>query len=183
MGSHLGVVVTDYQPMKIASTEAQWDTCQPCAFSLFQIGGFTKDDPTPSFSIQIPKLLSVLATGSPNGKVEGINELQAQEAAAYGPGDYTPPIRTAYWSMRIMAYLGTLVFLVFAVGAFLLLARAARDDALVPVDGRADHPLAVPLRARRLGALRGRSTALDRLGAAEDRRCQLAERQLDDRSG
>ena len=53
VGSHLGVVVTDYQPMKIAATEAQWDTCQPCAFSLFQIGGFTEDDQTPSFSIQI----------------------------------------------------------------------------------------------------------------------------------
>ncbi len=34
VGSQMGVVVTDYQPMKIASTEAQWDTCQPCAFSL-----------------------------------------------------------------------------------------------------------------------------------------------------
>ena len=28
-GSHLGIVITDYQPMKIASTEAQWDTWQP----------------------------------------------------------------------------------------------------------------------------------------------------------
>ena len=65
VGSQMGVVVTDYQPMKIASTEAQWDTCQPCAFSLFQIGGFTVDDQTPSFSIQIPHLLSILATGSP----------------------------------------------------------------------------------------------------------------------
>ena len=45
VGSQMGVVVTDYQPMKIASTEAQWDTCQPCAFSLFQIGGFTERRP------------------------------------------------------------------------------------------------------------------------------------------
>jgi cytochrome bd ubiquinol oxidase subunit I len=119
VGSHLGVVVTDYQPMKIAATEAQWDTCQPCSFSLFQIGGFSTDDETPTFSIQIPRLLSVLATGSLDGQVEGINELQAQDEATYGPGDYTPPIRTAYWSMRIMAYAGTLVFLVLALGALL----------------------------------------------------------------
>ena len=45
VGSQMGVVVTDYQPMKIASTEAQWDTCQPCSFSLFQIGGFTVGRP------------------------------------------------------------------------------------------------------------------------------------------
>ena len=119
VGSQMGVIVTDYQPMKIASTEAQWDTCQPCAFSLFQIGGFTEDDQTPSFSIQVPHLLSILATLSWDGEVVGMNELQASDEAEYGAGDYIPPTRTTYWSMRIMAYAGTLVFLVLALGAFL----------------------------------------------------------------
>jgi cytochrome d ubiquinol oxidase subunit I len=118
VGSHLGVVVTDYQPMKIAATEAQWDTCEPCAFSLFQIGGFTEDDQTPTFSIQIPHLLSILATDSWDGQVEGMNQLQAADEAQFGPGDYVPPVRTTYWSMRIMAYAGSLVFLVLAVSAF-----------------------------------------------------------------
>jgi len=118
LGSHLGIVVTDYQPMKIASTEALWDTEQPAAFSLIQIGGFTEEDQTPSFDIEIPGLLSFLATGSFNGKVEGINELQKQYEVDYGPGNYVPPVRSTYWSMRIMAYLGTLVFLVLALGAF-----------------------------------------------------------------
>ena len=120
IGSHLGVVITDYQPMKIAATEAQWDTCQPCAFSLFQIGGFSEDDQTPSFDIEIPHLLSLLATDSWNGEVQGMSQLQAQYEQQYGAGHYVPPVRTTYWSMRIMAYLGTLVFLVAAVGAYLL---------------------------------------------------------------
>ena len=120
VGSHLGVVVTDYQPMKIAATEAQWDTCQPCAFSLFQIGGFTVDDQTPTFSIQIPKLLSLLATGSLDGQVQGMNDLQTHSERQYGRGEsYIPPVRTSYWSMRIMAYAGTLVFLVLALGGLL----------------------------------------------------------------
>jgi cytochrome d ubiquinol oxidase subunit I len=119
LGSHLGIVITDYQPMKIAASEAQWDTCQPCAFSLFQIGGFTEDDQTPTFSIQVPRLLSFLATGSFDGEVQGLNPLQSEYESTYGSGSYTPPVRTAYWSMRIMAYLGSLVFLVLAVGAFL----------------------------------------------------------------
>jgi cytochrome d ubiquinol oxidase subunit I len=119
VGSHLGVVITDYQPMKIAATEAQWDTCQPCAFSLFQIGGFTEDDQTPTFSIQIPHLLSLLATDSWDGEVQGMNELQASGESQYGSGNYIPPVRATYWSMRIMAYAGTLVFLVLALGAFL----------------------------------------------------------------
>jgi cytochrome d ubiquinol oxidase subunit I len=120
IGSHLGVVITDYQPMKIASTEAQWETCQPCAFSLFQIGGFSEDDQTPSFDIEIPHLLSLLATDSWDGEVQGMNAVQAQYEQQYGSGNYVPPVRTTYWSMRIMAYLGTLVFLVAAVGAYLM---------------------------------------------------------------
>jgi cytochrome d ubiquinol oxidase subunit I len=118
VGSHLGVVVTDYQPMKLAALEAQWDDCGPCAFSIFQIGGFSEDDQTPSVSIQIPHLLSLLATDSWNGEIKGMTTLQTQAQDAYGPGTYHPPVRTTYWSMRVMAYLGSLVFLVFAVSAF-----------------------------------------------------------------
>ena len=119
-GSNFGIVTTEFQPMKIASTEAQWDTCQPCAFSIFQIGGFTESDQTPSFSIQIPRLLSFLATGSFSGEVQGISPLQQQYERQYERGDdYIPPVRAVYWSMRVMAYLGTLVFMVAALGAFL----------------------------------------------------------------
>ncbi len=117
VGSHLGVVVTDYQPMKIAATEALWDTEEPASFSLFQIGGFSVDDETPTFDIEIPYLLSILATGSLDGEVQGMNPLQASAESEYGSGDYIPPVRTTYWSMRIMAYAGTLVFLVLAIAA------------------------------------------------------------------
>jgi cytochrome d ubiquinol oxidase subunit I len=117
-GSHLGIVTTEYQPMKIAATEALWDTEQPASFSIFQIGGFTVDDQTPSFDIEIPYLLSFLATGSFNGEVQGINPLQDQAEREYGQGNYRPPIETTYWAMRAMAYLGSLVFLVFGVAAF-----------------------------------------------------------------
>jgi cytochrome d ubiquinol oxidase subunit I len=119
VGSYLGEVITTYQPMKIAATEALWETEQPASFSIFQIGGFSVDDQTPSFDIEIPYLLSFLATGSFNGEVQGMNPLQAQYEDRYGSGDYIPPVRTTYWSMRIMAYLGSLAFLVLAVGAFL----------------------------------------------------------------
>jgi cytochrome bd ubiquinol oxidase subunit I len=120
-GSNFGIVTTEFQPMKIAATEAQWNTCQPCAFSLFQIGGFTESDQTPSFSIQVPRLLSFLATGSFSGEVQGISDTQRAYERQYGRGtDYIPPVRTTYWAMRVMAYLGTLVFMVAALGAFLL---------------------------------------------------------------
>ena len=70
VGSELGVVEAKYQPMKIAAAEAQWNTCQPCSFSLFQIGG-GKDDETPTQILEIPHLLSLLATNHWNGEVAG----------------------------------------------------------------------------------------------------------------
>ncbi len=101
--------------MKIAASEAQWDTCQPCSFSLFQIGGFTEEDQTPSFSIQIPHALSYMATGSFDGQVQGLNELQTAGAARCTAAATTcRTVRVIYWSMRVMAFAGVLMFLVAA---------------------------------------------------------------------
>jgi cytochrome bd ubiquinol oxidase subunit I len=119
VGNRFGEAVTSQQSMKIAASEAQWDTCNPCSFSLFQIGGFSKDNETPTFSIAIPRLLSYMATGSFDGEVQGINELQEQEEARYGPDNYMPNIRVIYWSMRVMAFAGVLMFLIAAVGGWL----------------------------------------------------------------
>jgi cytochrome bd ubiquinol oxidase subunit I len=119
VGNRFGEAVTSAQSMKIAASEAQWETCQPCGFSLFQIGGFTEQDPTPRFSITIPRLLSYMATGSFSGQVQGLNELQKQERKAYGPGNYMPNVRVIYWAMRVMAFTGVLMFMVAAVGAWL----------------------------------------------------------------
>jgi cytochrome d ubiquinol oxidase subunit I len=119
VGNRFGEAVTSAQSMKIAASEAQWNTCQPCGFSLFQIGGFTENDQTPRFSITVPRLLSYMATGSFSGQVQGLNQLQAQEESQHGPGNYMPNVRVIYWSMRVMAYMGMLMFGVAALGAWL----------------------------------------------------------------
>jgi cytochrome d ubiquinol oxidase subunit I len=119
VGNRFGEAVTSAQSMKIAASEAQWNTCQPCSFSAFQIGGFTADDPTPKVSITIPRVLSYMATGSFDGEVQGLNQLQAEEQSKFGPGNYMPNVRVIYWSMRVMAYMGVLMFLVAALGAWL----------------------------------------------------------------
>jgi cytochrome bd ubiquinol oxidase subunit I len=118
-GSHFGIYVTEFQPMKISAAEALWNTEQPAGFSLFQIGGFTQNDERPRFSITVPDLLSYLSTGSFKGKVVGVNELNKQYERMYGHGNYVPSVRAIYWSMRGMAYAGSLVALVALVGAYL----------------------------------------------------------------
>jgi cytochrome bd ubiquinol oxidase subunit I len=110
VGGRLGVNETTYQPMKIAGAEAQFQTCQPCSFSLFQIGGFEQGQ-SPTKVIQVPHLLSILATGTWNGKVQGLTPLNAQSQQQYGSGNYIPNSFVQYWSMRVMAYLGVLVLL------------------------------------------------------------------------
>jgi cytochrome bd-type quinol oxidase subunit 1 len=119
VGNQLGIIETHYQPMKIAAAEAQWTSCKPCSFSAFQIGGGANDQ-TPSQIIEIPHLLSVLATGTWSGGVTGLHELQAQYQAKYGPGNYVPDVFIQYWSMRVMAYLGTAVMLLALWGGWLL---------------------------------------------------------------
>src|SRR6202021_697099 len=50
--------------------------------------------------IRIPHLLSLIATLSWNGTVDGITQVQNAEAARYGPGGYGPVLWVTYWSFR-----------------------------------------------------------------------------------
>ena len=125
-GGRLGINETRYQPMKIAAAEGQWETCQPCSFSVFQIGGGNNDQ-NPTKIIQVPHLLSVLATGTWNGQVVGLNQLQAQDTQQYGPGNYVPNVFIQYWSMRVMAYLGAGTLLLALWGGWLAWRRKLAD--------------------------------------------------------
>ena len=121
-GDHLGKVITQVQPMKMAAAEALYRTTSGAPFSVFAIG-----DPSggrPFFSVEIPWLLSLLAKGSPTATVQGIDDLQAQYAAQFGPGGYAPMIPVAFWSFRLMIGVGMLALLVAA--AYLWTTRRGR---------------------------------------------------------
>ena len=102
--------------MKMAAAEALYKTSTgaDASFSVFTWG--TPDGSSELFSIRIPYLLSFLSTHTFTGTVEGINDLQAQYSAVYGPGDYTPIIWVTYWSFRWMMALGMLAIGVAAAG-------------------------------------------------------------------
>ena len=103
-GDLQGKVMTEVQPMKMAAAEALYDTEQPASFSVITIG--TPDGQREVFAIKVPRLLSYLATGSTDGRVEGIRELQRAYEATYGPGTYAPSIPLTYWTFRWMIGLG-----------------------------------------------------------------------------
>ena len=130
VGNQLGVIEAKYQPMKIAAAEALWNSCQPCSFSAAQLGGYSQSDQTTTKIVAIPHLLSVLATGTWSGPVTGLNQLQTQYQKKYGPGNYIPNVAIQYWSIRVMAGLGSLVLLFALWGGYLLQRGRLRSSRL-----------------------------------------------------
>jgi cytochrome d ubiquinol oxidase subunit I len=111
-------VMTDQQPMKMAAAEALYETAAPASFSLFTIG--TLDGSEELWSVRIPRLLSLMSTGTAGGEVEGIDDLQARYEQQYGAGtDYRPNIPVSYWSFRLMIGFGAVAALISLAGLWL----------------------------------------------------------------
>jgi cytochrome bd ubiquinol oxidase subunit I len=108
-GDYTARIMTEQQPMKMAAAEALYETTSNAPLSLLTIG--TLDGSRPVFQIDIPSVLSFMATGDVNGTVKGIDDLQKEYELTYGPGDYSPNIPLAYWSFRLMIGFGALAFL------------------------------------------------------------------------
>ncbi|GHO77663.1 cytochrome ubiquinol oxidase subunit I [Ktedonobacter sp. SOSP1-85] len=106
------------QPMKMAAAEALWNSEDPAAFSIFTIGD--EKNRSDVFAIRIPDLLSILAYNEAGGQIQGINNLQAQYVAKYGPGDYVPPVAVTYWSFRLMVGAGVVMILLSLAALFLV---------------------------------------------------------------
>lgn len=116
--------------MKMAAAEALYDTppageCAP--FSVLTVAGLGGEDPT--HVIEIPCLLSFLGTGSFDGQVRGMVDLENEYRATFSDGEltqagtYIPPIAMTYWNFRLMMATG---FFAMAVGAWVL--WATRKD-------------------------------------------------------
>ncbi len=109
-GDIQGKIMTSTQPMKMAAAEALYHTAKPAPFSILTIGSLNGSHPV--WSIELPRLLSFLADGNFNGRVQGIDDLQAEYVARFGPGDYSPNIPITYWGFRGMIGFGILAALV-----------------------------------------------------------------------
>jgi len=109
-GDTQGRYLRTVQPMAAAASEAHYVTQDPADFNV--IAGFTPDGKTMTWSVKIPKALSLLYYLKPSGSVEGINNIQAQYVQQYGPGDYIPLVALDFWTFRLMVGLGFLMLLI-----------------------------------------------------------------------
>ncbi|MEK3733069.1 MULTISPECIES: cytochrome ubiquinol oxidase subunit I [Paenibacillus] len=110
------------QPMKMAAAEGLWETSDdPAPWTV--IAAIDPEKQQNAMEVKVPYLLSFLSYSKFSGEVVGMKELQAQYEQEYGPGDYIPPVRTTFWSFRIMVASGTIMILLGLYGTWLALRR------------------------------------------------------------
>lgn len=113
-GHSQGVYLVEAQPMKMAAAEAIWeDTSDPAPFTLI---GFIDVENHETKGIEIPGLLSFLSYGEFSGSLQGMDTLQEKYVQEFGEGNYIPPVKTTFWSFRIMVGFGSLMILLALIG-------------------------------------------------------------------
>ena len=175
VGSQLGVIETTYQPMKIAAAEAQWETCQPCSFSLLQIGGFESSDEEPIKIIAG----STPAVDSGHSHV-GRRGRGAQRTAEPIRGRVRPGRLRAAGAHPVLVDAGDGLsrhagLPVLAVGHLARGTQKAADVPRLPRPRDLGRPGAAHHEHGRMVPDRERSTTMDRAGADEDRGRRLGD--------
>lgn len=111
------------QPMKMAAAEGIWkDTADPAPWSLFALIDTKKQEN--KFELNIPYALSFLSYSKFEGSLKGMETLQKEYTEKYdsivGEGtNYIPPVKTTYWSFRLMVGFGAAMILLSIIGLIL----------------------------------------------------------------
>jgi len=109
IGHFQGQYVLREQPLKMMAAEALWETEQPASFLVVAIPN--EQTRTNALAIRIPYMVSFLSYNSFTARVEGLNDLEQEAIAQWGPGDYIPPVAINFYAFRIMVLAGLLMVL------------------------------------------------------------------------
>lgn len=121
--SGIGVIVSgdvqakimyEQQPMKMSSAEVHCSGSESVGLSLISIGDLSNDCENVTTLLEIPGLVSFMATGNFSGEdsyLPGVDDLQEQYSDLYAgmfgdDVDYRPDLTVTYWSFRLMIGLG-----------------------------------------------------------------------------
>jgi len=109
-GHEHGANVYEHQPIKLAAMEGHWETYDNNApLILFAMPDEEKEANDLTFAL--PKIGSLIVTGSFDGAIRGLKEWPASER---------PPVTVVFWSFRLMVGLGMLMLFIGLYGAFLV---------------------------------------------------------------
>jgi cytochrome d ubiquinol oxidase subunit I len=98
LGDLHGLNTLEHQPAKVAAMEGLWDTQRGAPLVLF--GWPDQEKETTRYSLEIPKLSSLILTHQLDGEVKGLKDW---------PKDERPPTAWVFWSFRIMVGIGMLM--------------------------------------------------------------------------
>lgn len=108
-------------PMKLAASEALWNSEKPASEILFAV--IDEEKHQNYFEIKVPAVLSFLAHGDFDSEVVGINQLQAEYEKQYGPGNYIPSVWITFITMRGMVGAGVTMIMLASFALFLAFRR------------------------------------------------------------
>jgi cytochrome d ubiquinol oxidase subunit I len=116
LGDLHGLNTLEYQPIKVAAMEGDWETRSGQPLVLFAWPDTTAE--RNDYALEIPKLGSLILTHDWNGTVEGLKAVPAQER---------PPVPVVFFAFRLMVGIG-LVLLAVAIAGIVLRWRGRLYD-------------------------------------------------------
>jgi len=98
----------EYQPIKVAAMEGDWETQpgQPLVLFAWPDEAAERND----YTLEIPKLGSAILTHDWNGEVEGLKAVAPSER---------PPVPYVFFAFRLMIGIWVVLFAITVIGAFL----------------------------------------------------------------
>lgn len=108
LGDIVGLKIHHFQPVKTAAIEGLWHTQKGAPLVLF--ANISQEKRKNSFSIEIPKLASLINTHDFNGQLIGLENIPKKEL---------PRVAVVFYSFRIMVGFGFLIILLTFLGVYL----------------------------------------------------------------
>lgn len=117
LGDMHGRNTLEYQPIKVAAMEGDWETRagQPLVLFAWPDMAAQKND----WELSIPMLGSLILTHSWNGEVEGLKAAPPAEQ---------PPVPYIFYAFRLMVGIGVVIFLIALAGLVLRIAGKLYDS-------------------------------------------------------
>jgi cytochrome d ubiquinol oxidase subunit I len=112
IGDLHGLNTLKHQPAKVAAMEGLWETQRGAPLKLF--GWPDQEEERTKYTIEIPKLSSLILTHELDGEVKGLKEW---------PEDERPPVAWVFWSFRIMVGIGLLMVATGVMAAILFIRK------------------------------------------------------------
>ena len=107
IGDLVGLKVHHYQPVKTAAIEGLWETKNGAPLVLFAT--ISQQERKNTYSVELPKLASLINTHHLNGELKGLNTV---------PSDELPRVAVVFYSFRIMVGLGFLMVMLTFLGLY-----------------------------------------------------------------